>query len=89
MNKEYKLPYTGDQVNEKLSKIDTLATKAEVENKLDAAELPIAINEALTQAKASGEFDGKTPVRGTDYWTEDDKAEIKSYVDTAILGGAW
>jgi hypothetical protein len=25
--------------------------------------------------------DGYSPVRGTDYWTETDKAEIKSYVD--------
>ena len=33
--------------------------------------------------------DGYTPVRGTDYWTEEDKAEIKGYVDEAILGGAW
>lgn len=33
--------------------------------------------------------DGYTPVRGTDYWTEADKAEIKSYVEDAILGGAW
>ncbi len=33
--------------------------------------------------------DGYTPVRGTDYWTESDKAEIKAYVDEAILGGAW
>jgi len=33
--------------------------------------------------------DGYTPVRGTDYWTDADKAEIKSYVDNAILGGAW
>lgn len=33
--------------------------------------------------------DGYTPVRGTDYWTEADKAEIKGYVDEAILGGAW
>ncbi len=32
---------------------------------------------------------GYTPQRGTDYWTEADKAEIKSYVDEAILGGAW
>lgn len=32
---------------------------------------------------------GSTPVRGVDYWTEADKAEIKSYVDDAILGGAW
>lgn len=37
---------------------------------------------------ASGK-DGYTPIRGTDYWTEADKAEIKSYVDDAILGGAW
>lgn len=33
--------------------------------------------------------DGKTPVRGTDYWTAADIAQIKSYVDDAILGGAW
>ena len=99
--------------------------------KLSADALPGAVNEALAQAKASGEFDGQqgqkgdkgepgpagpagadgqpgekgepgqpgkdgkdgadgySPVRGTDYWTEADKAEIKSYVDTAILGGVW
>ena len=33
--------------------------------------------------------EGYTPVRGTDYWTEEDKAEIKAYVDEAILGGEW
>jgi hypothetical protein len=33
--------------------------------------------------------DGYTPQRGVDYWTDADKAEIKSYVDDAILGGAW
>ena len=33
--------------------------------------------------------DGYTPQRGTDYWTDSDKAEIKSYVDQAILGGEW
>ena len=33
--------------------------------------------------------DGYSPVRGVDYWTEADKDEIKSYVDEAILGGAW
>lgn len=32
---------------------------------------------------------GYTPLRGTDYWTDADKAEIKAYVDEAILGGAW
>lgn len=28
--------------------------------------------------------DGKTPVRGTDYWTEADIAEIHSYIDAKI-----
>lgn len=32
---------------------------------------------------------GYTPVRGTDYWTDADKAEIKTYVNEAILGGEW
>ena len=32
---------------------------------------------------------GYTPVRGVDYWTSDDIAKIKSYVDESILGGAW
>ena len=63
--------------------------------KLETSKLPEAINDALAQAKASGEFngedgtDGYSPIRGIDYWTDADKAEIKSYVDTAILGGAW
>lgn len=33
--------------------------------------------------------DGYSPVRGIDYWTDSDISEIKSYVDEAILGGAW
>lgn len=32
---------------------------------------------------------GTTPVRGIDYWTAADIAEIKNYVDDAILNGAW
>lgn len=41
-----------------------------------------------TGVKAQGE-PGKTPQRGTDYWTEADKTEIKSYVDEAIRNGEW
>lgn len=33
--------------------------------------------------------DGYSPVRGTDYWTAEDIATIKAYVDDAILNGAW
>lgn len=40
-------------------------------------------------AKGPAGADGYTPVRGTDYWTADDIAAIQSYVDEAILGGAW
>lgn len=56
-----------------------LTEHQDISGKLDASALPTAINTALAQAKASGEFDGKdgkTPVRGTDYWTEADKEEI-------------
>ena len=37
----------------------------------------------------AGDFNGYTPRRGVDYWTYADKQEIRSYVDDAILGGAW
>lgn len=30
---------------------------------------------------------GYTPVKGVDYWTEEDKAEIKQYIDAELLGG--
>lgn len=33
--------------------------------------------------------DGYSPVRGVDYWTLADQAEIRNYVDRSILGGAW
>ena len=33
--------------------------------------------------------DGKTPVRGTDYWTEDDINTIKAYCENAVLNGEW
>ena len=31
----------------------------------------------------------KIPQKGIDYWNDEDKAEIKAYVDEAILGGVW
>lgn len=36
-----------------------------------------------------GNMQGHTPVRGTDYWTDADKDEIKSYINDAILNGKW
>ena len=45
--------------------------------------------EWLLSLKGDNGADGYTPQKGVDYWTDEDKAEIKSYVDEAILGGAW
>ncbi len=46
----------------------------------------------ISDKTGSTSFDvmnGHTPVKGVDYWTAADIAEIKSYVDDAILGGEW
>lgn len=50
-------------------------------------DLQNATNAALAQAKASGEFDGAdgyTPVKGTDYFTEEDKTELVNSVLVAL-----
>lgn len=57
-----------------------------------------AVNDSGDASTGGGTFDmgdvignmqGHTPVRGTDYWTDADKNEIKSYVNDAILNGKW
>lgn len=79
-----------------------------VQTELSEEEVQNIVDHALQEAKESGEFDGRdgldgkdgkdgvdgySPVRGKDYWTDADKAEIKAetkaYVDEAILGGEW
>lgn len=62
----------------------TDSEKAAWNGKLDADELPEAVDDALAQAKASGEFDGKTPVKGTDYWTPADQEAIVRQVIAAL-----
>ena len=88
-----------------------LTQHQDISHKLDANKLPEAVNTALAQAKASGEFkgekgdtgdtghqgpqgeqgpagpagaDGKTPVKGTDYYTEADKTEMVNAVIAAL-----
>ena len=57
---------------------------------IDASQLSAAIEEALRVAKESGEFDGApgspgyTPVKGTDYYTAADKAEMVDLVLAAL-----
>lgn len=50
--------------------------------------LTLSDERTLDAGRAVG-TDGRTPVRGADYWTAADIAQIQSYVETAILGGAW
>lgn len=45
--------------------------------------------DAVFAAAERGEFHGYSPVRGRDYWTAADVEEIRSFVEEAILGGAW
>lgn len=51
---------------------------------LKDTQLPAAINTALAQAKASGAFDGYTPIKGTDYFTPADKTELVNAVLEAL-----
>lgn len=57
------------------------ALEKQLENKLDASKLTEAVEDALTQAKESGEFDGDDYVL-----TEDDKLEIAEQV-SKLSGG--
>ncbi len=82
-----------------LSNIDNTADADKPVSTAQAQAIESAKAEAVSQALSKisvvegpqGEKGdpGYTPQRGTDYWTEADKAEIKGYVDDAILGGAW
>ena len=64
-----------------------------INDKLDTIELESAIETALFNAKASGEFDGAkgetgyTPVKGVDYFTETDKAELITNVLEELTKG--
>lgn len=53
----------------------------------------ITVESAIEQAIAGGDFKGDkgepgepgyTPVRGVDYWTDEDKSEITYYIDSQI-----
>ena len=74
-----------EQISAKAQSAFDLAS--EIMDKIESGEIGGGGSGSGTQGTA-GE-DGYTPVRGIDYWTEDDIAEIKGYVDEAILGGVW
>ena len=82
------------KVPTKVSELDNdkgyLTEHQDISGKLDADRLPEAINSALSQAKASGEFDGvkgdkgDKPEKGVDYFTDSDKAEMVQAVISAL-----
>lgn len=84
------LPTVPTKVSQFQNDAGYLTQHQDISHKLDASKLPEAINTALAQAKASGDFDGEdgedgySPVRGVDYWTPADKAEIEAYIITEL-----
>lgn len=64
-----------------ITNIDTAAIDAQIKALVanQNAEIQNAVNNALREAKESGDF---KPVKGVDYWTEADKAEIVADVIT-------
>ena len=89
-------PNTWDDLQNQIGVLSKLNTE-------EKSNLVKAINEALSKGTDPNIIwnvveqylienppkDGYTPQRGVDYWTEADKAEIKAYVDEAILNGEW
>ena len=66
---------------------------ARTKDVVKTSDLQTAVDEALTQAKESGEFDGEngkdghTPVKGTDYFTDEDINEIVNTVYEKVVNG--
>ena len=66
------------QIQEAERLFDQLSAKMEAEY-LKNEKLPEAIDQALAQAKDSGEFDGEdgyTPIKGEDYFTRDEITSV-------------
>ncbi len=65
------------------------AMQDELDGKVDGDELAAAVEDALTDAKESGEFNGPPGPPGSDYvLTEEDKKEIAEMVNASPAGAA-
>ena len=82
MANTHKSKYTGEQIDAGIANAN-LAIE-QLTDKLDASELPAAINTALAEAHASGEFNGYTPIKGVDYYTDEDKTEMIELIIAAL-----
>lgn len=70
-----------------ITSIDTAAIEAQITALIanQNTEIQSVVNSALQEAKESGDF---KPVKGVDYWTESDKAEIVADVITSFTNVA-
>lgn len=89
-----------NELDAKIEEVDAaLATAKQTEQALNATvsdlERRLEVGEFKGEKGDKGDpgADGYTPIRGTDYWTETDILEIKTYcqayIDSEILGGAF
>ena len=69
-----------------INSLETLMIYPKNEGHVKTTLNPDLVIPQLEEFKQGG---GYTPEKGKDYWTEEDIAQIKSYVDDAILGGEW
>lgn len=65
-------------------KYNNITTGTVIREEISEEEYQIAVNNALKQAKESGEFDGATPQKGVDYWTEEERTAMINDVIAAI-----
>ena len=64
--------------------IRNITTGTVIVKDISEEEYQIAVDNALRQAKESGEFDGATPQKGVDYWTEEERTAMINEVIAAI-----
>ncbi len=71
----------------------TVTTQNAARNANEAAAAAENATEELKSAAANGEFDGYTPVKGVDYFTDAEKAEFaqdaKEHIDDALKEVGW
>lgn len=69
------------ELKEQIEEIESRMSNVEnaLDTKIGQTELDTAVESALMEAKESGEFDGEdgiTPIKGVDYFTEEEKSEM-------------
>ncbi len=81
-------PSLYEQFAARFARIENLTVSAAEgeEASVLATEAGGALHLAFTLPRGA---DGETPRRGVDYWTDEDIAAVRGYVDDAILGGVW